>query len=110
MKPLKLFCVALAAALLCLAPRLSLADWLVPDCLETNLQRAVLFGGHITYTQDCSITLTSTLQVDTQAPLILDAAGHNVTISGNNSVALFSVGGTANLTLIGITLTGGKGD
>src|SRR5512140_3404358 len=76
----------------------------VSDCTEAALRTALSGGGLVTFSEDCSITLTEPLVVSSGSTTI-DASGHAVTLSGGGSVWHFTVG--ANLTLLGLTLTGG---
>ncbi len=95
----------------------------VTNCLDDNSAgslRQVLNGATngdtITFAQDCNsgaapnmgIKLTSTLTLG--ATVAIDGTGHNVTISGGNTVQLFVLnGGTGvTLSLTGLTLANGK--
>ena len=95
----------------------------VANCLDDNSAgslRQVLNGAAsgdtITFAQDCNsgaapntgIKLTSTLTLG--ATVAIDGTGHNVTISGGNTVQLFVLnGGTGvTLSLTGLTLANGK--
>jgi Immunoglobulin I-set domain/Immunoglobulin domain len=80
------------------------ADSVITTCTELALDAAVAGGGIVTFSNDCTITLSQPL-----TPLsgtTIDAAGHNVTISGGSSAQILNVSG--NLTLIGLTLSNGK--
>src|SRR5579864_3451132 len=61
----------------------------VTGCTEEDFTNTVELGGYIAFTQDCSITLSATVPI--QGDTVIDAQGHNVTISGGNQVQLFSV-------------------
>ncbi|MDB6038278.1 MAG: hypothetical protein JWM99_2119 [Verrucomicrobiales bacterium] len=55
---------------------------------------------------DATIILSSTLQITTNA--VLNANGHNVSISGGDSVRVFSIAANVDFTAIGLTITNGK--
>jgi hypothetical protein len=77
----------------------------VSSCTEDELRAAVAGGGLVTFSSNCSITITQPIPiafVDTT----IDAGSNTVTISGGGSVSLFSV--TNNLRLVGLTLANGK--
>jgi hypothetical protein len=75
----------------------------VVDCTEQALLAEIAKGGTVTFTNDCSITVSQQIVID--GITTIDASGHNVTISGANAVRLFNVRG--NLTLIGLNLVDG---
>ncbi|MGH7967119.1 MAG: hypothetical protein ACREIC_00170, partial [Limisphaerales bacterium] len=81
------------------------ASGVVTNCSEVSLRSALAGGGAVVFGSDCSITLAAPIVIGPGTTTI-DAAGHNVTLSGNNSVSLLRVNGT--LTLIGLMLTNGK--
>jgi hypothetical protein len=76
----------------------------VSGCTEAAFRQALLGGGSITFTGDCSITLSQ--QIPIFQSTTVDALGHNVVISGGSAVSLFDV--TTNLTLRGVTLVNGQ--
>jgi hypothetical protein len=47
-------------------------------------------GDTVVFTEDCDVTLSDTVQINFN--LTIDAQGHNVTVSGDGSFLLFSVG------------------
>src|SRR5215510_13829046 len=61
----------------------------VNPCTDAALRMAVHGGGTVTFDCDGTILLTNTIIIDHDT--ILDASGHNVLISGNNSVRVFPV-------------------
>ncbi len=77
---------------------------MVSGCTEAAFRQALLGGGSITFTGDCSITLSQ--QIPIYQPTTVDALGHNVVISGGSVVSLFDV--TTNLTLHGVSLVNGR--
>jgi hypothetical protein len=76
------------------------AAGVVSGCTEAALRLALAAGGNVTFTNDCSITVSQ--QIAIFQPTVIDAQGHNVVISGGSSVPLFDV--AANLTLRGVSL------
>jgi len=86
----------------------------VPDCMGSSLATAISNAGAgdtITFAQDCPtatpITLTSTQTISKN--LTLDGTGHQVTISGGNTVQLFVVNNSrVTFTVTRLTLTGGN--
>ena len=55
-----------------------------------------------------TITLSSTLGLGGHGPEVIDGPGASLlTISGNNSVGVFAVGGGVSVTLSGLTISGG---
>lgn len=75
------------------------------DADDAGLRRTLLAGGAVTFATNATIHLTNTITVATDT--ILDAGGHEVTISGGGQVQLFIFeAGTTN-TLSGLTLANG---
>ncbi len=85
-----------------------LADTTVLNCNEAALRAAVQAGGSITCGCDGRITLSQPLLITTDT--ILDAANHNITLSGNQSVRIFQVNPGIRLNLINVTIADGKSD
>ena len=81
----------------------------VSTCNEASLTTALNGGGTVLFACDGTITLntTSTDGFTINKTTTIDANGHNVTISGNNTHRLFTVNGSITFTLQGITLTNG---
>jgi len=75
----------------------------VADCSEGSFLDAI-GTGVATFTEDCEITLTDTVQLF--GDVTIDAQGHNVTINGDNLVLLFDVA-VANVQMIGVNLVNG---
>ena len=65
----------------------------------------VCTGGTITFADDYTITLASELSITKS--LTIDGAGHSVTVSGEDTVRVFSVSGTT-VNLNNLTVTKGK--
>lgn len=78
----------------------------VRDCTEQALRDAVTTGGTVMFSTNCSITLSSPINIT--GTTTLDASGFNVTISGGGKVPLFTVNDQAFLKLIGLKLVSGK--
>jgi hypothetical protein len=107
MKPLKNFCTfgCLALAIL-LAAVEARGDAIFSGCSQSALIKAIATGGTVNYTQDCSLTLTNTIQITNS--VIIDAAGHAASISGNNATRIFNIAPGVEVTLRGLTLTSGR--
>jgi hypothetical protein len=81
------------------------ADGVVSGCSEAALRLALNGGGVVTFSTDCSITLSHQIAIN-QAETTIDANGHSVLIGASNAVPLFDV--STNLTLRGLSLVNGK--
>ena len=92
-----------APVLLCCVAKVD-AGGVVQGCTELALRAALVGGGTVTFSNDCSIALAQ--QVSVFQATTIDALGHNVIISGSNAVPLFNA--AANLTLRGLTLANGR--
>jgi Immunoglobulin domain len=77
----------------------------VLDCSEEGLFDA-LSDNVALFTEDCSITLTGPIPISTNT--VIDAQGHNVSISGDNQFLVFEIQQGASLTISGVTITGGQ--
>src|SRR5438874_12207421 len=75
-------------------------------CNESNLDTALSSGGLVRFHCDGSIVFSSTKTITGNT--FIDANGHNVIFDGNDTRRLFIVNSGANLTLQGLTLTGGR--
>src|SRR5437870_4028122 len=79
----------------------------VAGCTEGDLLDALDGGGLVTFTNDCSITLSAPIIIDLDTTI--DAQGHQVTISGGDLTLLFQVEpDVTSFTAIGLTLSGGQ--
>jgi hypothetical protein len=90
---------------------LPLAAWsggVVTNCTEANLRAAMAGGGSVTFACDGVVMLTGTITIASDTAL--DANGHQVTISGNNAVRVFSVETNVNFTVDNLTLANGSSD
>src|SRR5262245_11115020 len=59
----------------------------VEGCTEDDFDAAVLSGDLVTFTQDCTITITMPISIGIDTTI--DAQGHNVVLSGDNALQLF---------------------
>lgn len=82
------------------------AGGVVGGCTEQALRIALLNGGVVSFTNDCSITLSAPINIGAGGSTIINSGGYAVTISGGNSIRLFNVTGT--LQLVGLTLANGS--
>ena len=78
----------------------------VGDCSESSLRAAMAQGGRVQFSCDGVIVLNSPITVGNSA--VLDAIGHDVTLSGSNVVRLFDVTSQGRLTLLGLVLADGR--
>lgn len=83
---------------------LGFAAGVVSGCSEAALRQALLGGGSITFTGNCSITLSQPIPI--YQSTTLDALSNSVVISGGSAVSLFDV--ATNLTLRGVSLVDGR--
>src|SRR6266496_1812456 len=67
------------------------ADGTVTTCDQSSLEAALAGGGTVTFACSGVIVLTNTISITTDT--VLDGTGQSVTISGNDQVRLFNVGG-----------------
>jgi len=81
------------------------AGGMVTNCTEADLRAAMAGGGTVTFTCDGTITLASTITI--AADTALDASGHQIIISGNGAVRVFSVNANVDFTLINLTVANG---
>lgn len=75
------------------------------NCDEAALRAALVLGGHISFDCDGILSLTEPLVVN--KPTILDAAGHDVVLSGNSQTRVFHVLPGVAFTLVGTTVRDG---
>ena len=80
------------------------AAGVVTNCNEAALRAALTGGGTVTFSNDCSITLSQQILIN--QPTTIDSLGHNVSIGGSGTVPLLMAAN--NLTLRGLTLTNGR--
>ena len=97
---------AMICVFLTVLPYSSLGAGTVSAATEAELDAALSGGGTVTFAVDGTITVTSEKIIS--ADTVLDATGHDVTISGGNNVRIFTVTNGVNLTLQHLTLSNGK--
>lgn len=88
-----------------LLPFSSWAGGVVSNCDEASLRAAMSGGGTVTFACDGTITVTSTLVIDTDT--IFDATGHDVTIDGNFANRVFEVQRGVTCTMTGLKIVNG---
>jgi len=94
----------MVSLILALSPLAARAGGAVTTCDEASFRAALNGGGQVTFSSDCTITLSQQIIIS-QAETTIDAGGHNVVIGGSNSVPLFQV--ATNLVLRGLSLVNG---
>jgi len=99
--------VAFAAALL-FSPFVGWAGGVVTNCTESDLRNAMAGGGTVTFACDGTITLANT--ITNESDTVLDASGHQVSISGGNAVRALFVNTNTALTLVNLTMANGRSD
>jgi hypothetical protein len=84
----------------------SWAGGTVTSATEASLRAAMTGGGTVTFACDGTITLGNTItnSLDT----VLDSSGHQVTISGSNTVRVFYVNTNVTFTAINLTIANGR--
>ena len=96
-----------ALALLLLLPVAAWAGGVVTNCTEAALRAAMAGGGVVTFACDGTIYLAATISntLDT----VLDGSGHQVTISGGNTVRIFYVATNVQFSAANLTFANGFG-
>jgi hypothetical protein len=79
---------------------------IVTDASQAALVRAIAIGGTVTFNLDGVIGLTNTITISNTT--VLDATGHNVTISGSNAVRLFQVNAGVTFSATNLVLANGQ--
>ena len=85
---LRQIAVGVVAAILLLSASVHGAG-VVTNCTEANLRAAMAGGGLVTFACDGTIALSST--ITNNLDVTFDGAGHNVILSGSNTVRVFFV-------------------
>jgi hypothetical protein len=103
----KIFQIALTVYLalaICFLRSLSWASGVVTNTTEANLRAAISGGGLVTFACDGTITLANTITntLDT----VIDATGHQITISGGGQVRVFFVN-NVNFTIRNVSIVKG---
>ena len=78
----------------------------VATCTESALRLALAQDGNVALTCDGTITLTSPLIISNQ--VVIDGTGQNVSFTISGEHRLFHVEAGGDLTLVGLTLRGGR--
>jgi len=84
------------------------AAGVVTSAKESSLVAALADGGAVTFAVDGTIYLTTTIVVSNNT--VLDGTGHNVVISGSNSVQIFIVNSNTTLAMTNLTLAEGHAE
>jgi predicted outer membrane repeat protein len=82
------------------------AGGVVAICDEAHLRAALTGGGTVTFSCSGYITLANTITVS--ANTTIDGSGQSVTISGSDSVRVFTVNSEITLSLVGLTIREGN--
>jgi len=102
----KLPAAGVGLLLLCLAAASTQAQMnTVRSCTEAALRSAMAGGGTVTFACSGTITLSGTIDIETNT--VLDGSGQQVSISGGNSVRVFYVNPNVTLTLVNLTIAHG---
>ncbi|MBI5383703.1 MAG: LamG domain-containing protein [Verrucomicrobia bacterium] len=75
-------------------------------CREDNLRASLAEGGHVRFACDGVLVVSNTVTITND--VVLDATGHDVTISGHGTVRVFQVNAGAHFTLINATVANGR--
>jgi predicted outer membrane repeat protein len=102
--------LAVSLALLTSSPRAAKAAGIVTDCVNFfgpgTLSAALPGGGAVTFACDGFIIVPARINISSNTTL--DAAGHNVTLSGNSAAGLFKLNPGISLTVNGLSLIKGR--
>ncbi len=77
----------------------------VTECTDANLRAAMSGGGRVTFACDGTVVLSNAISISTGT--VLDAAGHEITISGNHATQVFHVNAGATLSVSNLTIANG---
>ncbi len=97
-------CIAISMGVLGF-PLAGHAGGVVVNFTESDLTNALAGGGTVTFACNGTITVASTKTITTNTTL--DASGHAVTISGGNTVRVFTVNSNISFTLINLLVANG---
>ena len=78
----------------------------VTNCTESNLRAAMAGGGTVTFACNGTITLGGT--ISNTANTVLDGTGHQIAISGSNTVRVFYVSTNVTFTLFNLSVANGR--
>src|SRR5437016_1490329 len=82
------------------------AEGTVTNCMQADLSAALSGGGLVTFACDGTIILSNTISITVDT--VLDGSGHAVSISGDNTVRVFTVNSGVNFVLLNLTITNGR--
>jgi hypothetical protein len=82
------------------------AAGVVTNASYAALKFALTGGGPVTFTNDATIVVSNTLGINFSTSI--DASGHNVTLSGNNSNRVFNVASGVTLIITNVTIANGR--
>ncbi len=102
--PLHVLSCAAACSVLMAGPVKGAGTVTVAD--DAHLRSALAGGGTVAFACDGTITLTDTLAIAQDT--VLDASGHSITVSGNNTLRIFQVAPGASLSLTNLVLANGQ--
>ena len=77
----------------------------ITNCTEAALRAAVAEGGTVNFACDGTITLSNTILIATST--VLDGSGHQVIVSGGNTVRVFHLVTNVSFTLFNLTVADG---
>jgi hypothetical protein len=98
--------VGTAIALVLFLPVAAWAGGVVTNCTEAALRGAMAGGGVVTFACDGTITLART--ITNVNDITLDGSGRQVTVSGSNTVRVFSIATNVYFTAVNLTIADGK--
>src|ERR1051326_1849296 len=103
-RSMSLFLARLLLGFCCLElrPTSAWAGGTVTNCDQASLESALAGGGNVSFACSGIIVLTNPITITTDT--VLDGTGQSVTISGNDQVRLFNVGGNVSFTIVNFTL------
>jgi hypothetical protein len=78
----------------------------VTECTEANLRAAMSGGGRVTFACDGAVVLSNAIAI--WIGTVLDASGHQITISGNHATQVFHVNTGATLSVSNLTIANGS--
>lgn len=94
------------AAWLLAIPGPVIAAGIVTTRTEASLRSAMAGGGTVTFACDGTFTLANT--ISNSLDTVLDGTGHQITISGSNTVRVFFVNTNVSFTLLNLTVANGR--
>ena len=85
----------------------AIAGGVVTNCTDVDLRTALVGGGTVTFACDGVILLTNILTISQDT--VMDGTAHSVSLSGNHSVRILSVGAGIQLTVKRLSIIHGSG-